>query len=277
MLKKGGCTSTWKGKKNLTSSWFKCLFTHYCRGQKNNKVSGKVSLGRKTKMTSLRLWVFPSEQVLLHLRPFPAIDEVVDAEMVGQILHRRIIVHPVAVRVQRGYQYGRVGALPGHALPAVGQCPPALPGAVVPLPGPRSLCGGGRQQWVDAGHEASETRAVFRGGRRRRLGLSGGRRAEQAGRGRAEQTATVWQLLVVRATTLVRFDRQRAAAVVSCIHVRASLPLPPEVAVVEHLLTVGVQRPVVPFACDPKKERVKYGFVSSLWIRICGEKYVKYI
>lgn len=78
---------------------------------------------------------FP-QQVLLHLRPFPAVDEVVDAEMVGQILYRRIIVHPVAVRVQRGNQDGRVGTLPRHALPAVGQCPPGLAGAVVPLSGP---------------------------------------------------------------------------------------------------------------------------------------------
>lgn len=207
----------------------------------------------------------------LHLRPFPAVYEVIDAKMVGQALHRRVIVHSVVVvRVQRRDESGRVGAQPGHALPALGQSA-EMPRAVVPLPGPSSVRGG-RQQRVDAGDEAAETRAVLRGRRRRRLGLGGGRRSVQAGRGRAQEAGGVGEL--VRA--LLRLDGQRAA--VSRAHVRSPLSLPPEVAVVEHLLTVGVQRPVVPFTWSRNSEnhelntvrpRFTIHFISKSGLKKC--------
>ena len=137
-----------------------------------------------------------------------------------------------------------------------------MPGAVVPLSSPgasaaaaAAVDGGStaaaRQQRVHAGHEVAVTRAVLRGRRRGRLGLRGGRGSVQAGRGGAQEAGRVGEL--VRAAVL-RLDGQRGAAVGSG-YVGSPLPLPPEVAVVEHLLTVRVQRPVVSFTWRATTEK----------------------
>lgn len=129
-----------------------------------------------------------------------------------------------------------------------------MPGAVVPLRSPgasaaavdggsSSSAAAAHQQRVHAGHEVAVTRAVLRGRRRGRLWFRGGRGSVQAGRGGAEEAGRVGEF--VRAAVL-RLDGQRGAAVGSG-YVSSPLPLPPEVAVVEHLLTVRVQRPVVSF------------------------------
>lgn len=128
-----------------------------------------------------------------------------------------------------------------------------MPGAVVPLraPGPFAAAAA-RQERVDAGHEAAETRAVLRGGRRRRLGLRGGRGSVQAGRRGAQQAGGVGELV----WAVLGLDGERGA--VSAAQVGSPFSLPPEVAVVEHLLTVGVQRPVVSFTWTREKTRGQY-------------------
>lgn len=115
-----------------------------------------------------------------------------------------------------------------------------MPGAVVPLTGPGAF-GVARQQRVHAGYETVVTRAVLRGWRRGRFGLRGGRGSVQAGRGGTQEAGGVGEL--VRA--VFRLDRESCA--VSSAYVCSSFSLPPEVPVIEHLLTVGVQRPVVSF------------------------------
>lgn len=74
----------------------------------------------------------------------------------------------------------------------------------------------------------------------------------QAGRRGAQQAGGVGELV----WAVLGLDGQ-GAATVSAAQVCSPLSLPPEVAVVEHLLTVGVQRPVVSFTCIRKK-RVQY-------------------
>lgn len=137
-----------------------------------------------------------------------------------------------------------------------------MPGAVVPLPSPGGALAAPRQQRVHAGHEVAVTRAVLRGGRRRRLGLSGGRGSVQAGRGGAQQAGGVGELVRV---CVFGLDGQRGAAV-RAGYVCSPFSLSPEVAVVEHLLTVGVQGPVVPLTWIRRRSRmrVKYGCLAHI-------------
>lgn len=99
------------------------------------------------------------------------------------------------------------------------------------------------QQRVHVGYKIVKTRAVLRGRRRGGgLGLRGDRGSVQAGRGGAEEAGGVGKLV----RPVLTLDGQSRAA--SPVHVRPPFPFPPEVAVVKHLLTVGVQRPIVSFA-----------------------------
>lgn len=164
--------------------------------------------------------------------------------MVGEALYRRVVVHPAVVRVQRRNEGGRVGAQSGQAV-SLGQRP-EVPAAVFALRAPGRVCAAaaaGREEGVHVGHEAAETRAVLlRGGRGGRLGLRGSRGSVQAGRRGAQEAGGVGQLV----RDVVRLDDGGRRAV-GAVHVRSPLSLPPEVAIVEHLLAVGVQRPVVTF------------------------------
>lgn len=182
----------------------------------------------------------------LHLCSFPAVDQIINLKVAA--LRRGVIVHPVggevrAVRVQRGDEGGRVGAK--SRLPGLGQIPPntqmprrpEVPVAVAPHRG--------QQHRVHVGHEVAVARTVFRGRGRGRLGLGGGRGGggrgvleTRRGGGGARDAGGVGDFQ----TAVLRLDRRGRRV---SVQIGPPLPLPPEVAVVEHLLAVRVQCPVV--------------------------------
>ncbi len=82
-----------------------------------------------------------------------------------------------------------------------------------------------------------KTRAVLCGRWRGRFGFAWRRRVLEALRGRAHQTRRVRQF-----ERVLGLYRQATG-----VSVRSSLPLPSEVAVIEHFLAVGVQSPVISF------------------------------
>lgn len=137
-----------------------------------------------------------------------------------------------------------------------------MPGAVLPLSAPGSCVCVARQQRVHVGYEVVETRAVLRGRRRGGgLWLRGDWGSVQTGRGGAEEAGGVGKL--VRA--VLRLDGKSCAA--SPVDVRSPFPFPPEVSVVKHLLTVGVQRPIISFTLiKAKYEKTLIKMVNCILI-----------
>ena len=186
---------------------------------------------------------------------------MVHAEVVPEarrgLRHRRVIVHPVggAVRVVRvqhwGAQGGRVRAEAGRLRPHVPKVArPKVPHAAPDGAAEVVVAAAAREHRGHVGHEAVEAGAVVQRRGRRGLGLLGAGGVLQAGwRGGGAEEAGGVRDGDFQHRVLLRLHR---SGCVLSARVVPPLPLPPEVPVVEHLLTVGIKSPVISFAFKNK-------------------------